>query len=100
MAAEAGGVVGAEGVRGALPVVLGTRLPAGCAVGEHWGQGGKLGDTGTKPPFTRAVGVLPSWHQKQRLGRSQLAVVIPKGVTRDAEERRRVWNLLPDFRRI
>lgn len=40
MAAEAGGVVGAEGVRGAAPVVPGARLLAARAVGEHWGQAG------------------------------------------------------------
>lgn len=40
MAAEPGGVVGAESVRGAAPVVLGARLPAARAVGEHWGQAG------------------------------------------------------------
>lgn len=48
MAAEAAGVVGAEGVRGAAPVVLGARLLAGCAVGEHWGQRERVGDAVTK----------------------------------------------------
>lgn len=51
VAAEAGGVVGAEGVRGAAPVVPGARLLAARAVGEHWGQaGGSLGTWGRSRP--------------------------------------------------
>lgn len=99
MAAEAGGVVGAEGVRGAAPVVPGARLLAGCAVGEHWGQRERVGDTVTKPPLL-AVGTLPrSDPQKPLSGDTgQLAAAVPKKAARDAEGRLRVWNLLPDFR--